>query len=404
MCIFTLKMQRLFEISIEKLKRTPMRFFRFLIDEIIWEDRLIGISGARGSGKTTLMLQYMKKLKYEPETALYVSLDDVYFAEKKLIYFAEDFVKNGGKYLFLDEVHKYPDWSRELKNIYDNLTDVKVVFTSSSALDIFKGGFDLSRRAMVYHLPGLSFREFINLKLNKQIESISLQHILDNKIDEIGSALGNEKPLPLFKNYIEYGYFPFYIEHIQNYKERLLATVNLVIETDLPSIFHIDYYSVQKIRRLLAILARIAPYKPNIQKLAEQTGTTRDTLLKYLFYLEKARILKWLGKDAFGINYLNKPEKLYLDNTNLMYALSDSTPDKGSLRENFFFNQVSVKHAVSYSDVVDFKVDEKYLFEIGGNTKTKKQIVGLENAFIAADNIEYPYREMIPLWLFGFLY
>lgn len=397
-------MQRLEEISNSRLKRTPLKFSRFLIDKIFWDDRLIGISGARGCGKTTLMLQYMKKYLKAGKEVLYISLDDIYFSENSLVYFAEEFEKNGGKYLFLDEVHKYSNWSQELKIIYDNLQDLKVVFTSSSALDIYRGAYDLSRRAMVYNLPGLSFREFIELKYNIKFDVFSLDDILNDNSETIWNKLGSLKPLKLFNEYLKYGYYPFFTETFMNYYERLLTIINLVTETDLPSIFHIDYYSVQKIKKMLSIIARITPFTPNIQKLTEQTGTSRDTLLKFLFYLEKAEIVKWLGKDTFGINYLNKPDKLYLNNTNLMYALSDTFPDKGNLRESFFLNQLSVKHKVTYPNKGDFLVDNKYIFEIGGKSKTSKQIAGLDNAFVAADDIEYRYKNTIPLWLFGFLY
>lgn len=216
--------------------------------------------------------------------------------------------------------------------------------------------------------------------------------------------LGSLKPLALFREYLKHGYYPYFIESQKNYNVRLLATINLVTETDLPSIFHFDYHSVQKIKKLLAIIARIAPYKPNIQKLAQQLGSTRDTLLKYLFYLEKARIVKWLGKDTFGINYLNKPEKLFLDNTNLMYAISNENPDKANMREVFFLNQLAVKHQVNYPEKADFLIDDIYLFEVGGKSKSTGQIAGLENAYIAADEIEYGHKNTLPLWLFGFLY
>ncbi len=397
-------MQRLREISNDKIKRTPLVFKRFLLNKIEWNDRLIGISGARGSGKTTLMLQYMKAKLPTGSEALYVSLDDIYFSENRLVYFAEDYHKKGGNYLFLDEVHKYPNWSQELKNIYDNLPDLKVVFTSSSALDIYRGSHDLSRRAMVYHLPGLSFREFIELRYKIEFPIFTLNEILtiDEKI--IWGIIEKIKPMKLFSEYLKSGYYPFFNEAKNNYLERLLLTINLVLESDLPSIYNLNYYSVQKIRKMLAVVSRIAPFKPNVQKLAAQSGISRDSLLKYLFYLEKAQIIKWLGKDTFGINYLNKPDKLYLNNTNLMYALTSETTNIGTLRETFFLNQLSVNHKINYPKVGDFLVDGEYLFEVGGISKTRKQISGIENAFIAADNIEYRFENKIPLWLFGFLY
>jgi len=397
-------MQRLREISNDKINRTPLVFKRFLLNKIEWNDRLIGISGARGCGKTTLMLQYIKTKIPTGNEVLYVSLDDIYFSENKLVYFAEDYHKKGGNYLFLDEVHKYPNWSQELKNIYDNLPDLKVVFTSSSALDIYRGSHDLSRRAMVYHLPGLSFREFIELRYKIEFPIFTLNEILTIDEKTIWGIIEKIKPMKLFPEYLKSGYYPFFNEAKNNYLERLLLTINLVLESDLPSIYNLNYYSVQKIRKMLAVVSRIAPFKPNVQKLAAQSGISRDSLLKYLFYLEKAQIIKWLGKDTFGINYLNKPDKLYLNNTNLMYALTSETTNIGTLRETFFLNQLSVNHKINYPKVGDFLVDGEYLFEVGGISKTRKQILDIKNAFIAADNIEYRFENKIPLWLFGFLY
>ncbi|MCD4747474.1 MAG: AAA family ATPase [Bacteroidales bacterium] len=397
-------MDRLKQISSEHLRRTPMKFYRFLMDEINWDDRLIGISGARGSGKTTLLLQYMKSKISKTSDALYVSLDDIYFSENKLIYFAENFYKQGGEFLFLDEVHKYPNWSQELKNIYDSLPDLNIVFTSSSALDIYRGSHDLSRRALVYSLPGLSFREFIELKYKIKFPVLKLNHILENTGNKYWDILEKIRPLKLFSEYLRHGYYPFFIESTVNYTQRLMNILNLVIESDLPAIYHIDFYSIIKLKKMISVLSRLVPYKPNIQKLAEQSGTTRDSLLKFLFYLEKAGIVKWLTKDTHGINYLNKPDKLYLDNTNLMFSLAIETPEKGNIRETFFLNQLKVKHHVSYPESGDFLVDNKYLFEVGGMSKTTKQIAGKKNAFIVADDIEYRNKNKIPLWLVGFLY
>lgn len=397
-------MERLIQISEGRLQRVPLTFFRFLINEINWNERLIGVSGARGTGKTTLLLQFMKTKLPEKSEAIYVSLDDIYFSETPLVYFAEEFFKKGGEYLFLDEVHKYPNWSQELKNIYDNLPELKVVFTSSSALDIYKGSHDLSRRAMIYNLPGLSFREFIELKYQISFQSLTLENIVEIKNTQIYQILEKIKPLKLFEEYLQSGYYPFFMEAGNNYISRLINITNQVLENDLPNIFHIDFYSVLKIKKMLSVLARIVPYKPNIEKLASQSGTTRDSLLKFLYYLEKAEIVNWLTKDTFGINFLNKPDKLYLNNTNLMYALASIKPETGNLRETFFLNQLKAKHNVTYPETGDFLVNEKYLFEIGGQNKKQKQITGIENSFIAMDGIEYPMGNKIPLWLFGFLY
>ncbi len=397
-------MERLRQISNGRLQRVPLSFTRFLLNEINWEDRLIGISGARGTGKTTMLLQYMRTRLPDNIDMLYVSLDDIFFTETPLVYFAEEFHKKGGDYLFLDEVHKYPNWSQELKNIYDNLPGLKVVFTSSSALDFYKGSHDLSRRAMVYNLPGLSFREFIELKYQINFKVIGLEQILGGNTTPVFHILEKVKPLKLFDEYLQHGYYPFFIEADKNYLTRLLDIINQVLENDIPTIYHIDFYSVLKIKKMLAVLSRIVPFKPNIQKLVSQSGTTRDSLLKFLFYLEKSEIVTWLTKDTFSINYLNKPDKLYLNNSNLMYALASEKPNNGNIRETFFLNQLRTKHKVSYPEKGDFLIDEKYLFEIGGQNKTQKQIAGIENAFIAADGIEYSVGNKIPLWLFGFLY
>ena len=396
-------MERLQQISNNLILQVSENFKRFLFSEIDWSNRLIGISGARGSGKTVILLQYLKQIHKEVK-ALYVSLDDIYFSEHKLIHFAEEFSKNGGQVLLLDEVHRYKNWSQELKNIYDSIPELKVIFTSSSALEIYKGTHDLSRRAIVYQLPGLSFREYLLFEHEIELPVLSLEDILNNNKAFCLQANKQMKPINLFEMYIKSGYYPFFKETGANYLKKLINTVNLALEVDLPAIHNIDFNSVLKIKKMLSVISRIVPYKPNIEKLALQIGTTRDTLLKYMYYLEKAQIIKWLGKDSFGINYLNKPDKLYLNNTNLAFALSNLNPDVGNLRETFFLNQLSVKHTVTYPTKGDFMINDTYLFEVGGKNKTQKQIAGIKNAFIVSDNIEYAYENKLPLWLFGFLY
>lgn len=394
---------RLYQISNNSIANVPDSFRRFLFDDIDWNLRLIGISGARGSGKTVLLLQYLKEV-HKQKMALYVSLDDVYFAVNKLLYFAKDFRTKGGELLLLDEVHRYKNWSQELKNIYDTIPDLQVIFTSSSALDVYRGSHDLSRRAVLYHLPGLSFREYLMLAHEISLPALTLKDVLFNNIDFCLQVTRKMKPLALFAEYLKGGYYPFFNDVGKNYLKQLIATVNLTLEVDLPSIHNIDFNSVLKIKKMLAIVSRIVPYKPNIEKLSRQTETTRDTLLKYLYYLEKAQIVKWLGRDSFGINYLNKPDKLYLQNTNLAFALADLQPDTGNVRETFFLNQLSVNHTITYPKIGDFMVDDIYLFEVGGRNKTLKQIAGQEKAFVAKDDIEYGFENTIPLWLFGFLY
>ena len=395
-------MERLYNISQYLQKKVPDDFRRYLYDEIDWDAQLIAIAGARGCGKTVILLQYLKSIANK-KNVLYVSLDDIFFSENKLVFFAESFYQKGGEVLALDEVHKYPNWSQEIKNIYDTLPDLKLIFTGSSALEIHKGLYDLSRRALVYNLPGLSFREYIELRYKIVLPVFKLKDILlaDNSLNSL--IIDKIKPLQVFEEYLQMGYYPFFINAKQNYLKQLLNTINQVIETDLPAIFDIEFASVIKIKKLLSVISRIVPYKPNIEELARQVGTTRDTLLKYLFYLEKVQIIKWLGKDTHGLNYLNKPEKLYLNNSNIIHALSNQ-PNKGNMRETFFLNQLSAQNFVSYPNKGDFLVDDNYIFEIGGKSKSRKQIAKLENSYIVADNIEYSFENKIPLWLFGFLY
>lgn len=398
-------MKQLFATFYQLKERTSLDFVRYLYHEIRWNNRLIAITGARGTGKTTLMLQYIKEHYpgYGSE-ALYTSLDNIWFATHSLYELADEFQKMGGKALFLDEVHKYPTWSREIKNIYDSFPDMKVVFTGSSLLEIHKGEADLSRRAVTYHLHGLSFREFLQFEYGYQMDALPLADILTRHIEtaiEIGKQL---KPLVAFKEYLTYGYYPFYKEDKVMYHERLLATLNTILDVDLPSTEKIDYYSLGKIKKLFAILAQLVPYIPNISMLSKEIEVSRISLLNFLTYLQKAQALLLLDKEALGIKQLTKPEKIYLGNTNYAYALGGEKTDIGNVRETFFFNQTLVRHKVTYSTQIDFMLDETYNFEIGGKNKTKKQLAGVENGYLALDNIELGFGNEIPLWLFGLLY
>lgn len=392
------------EISDNKLKYTQSDFIRFLMNKIDWENRLIGISGARGAGKTTLILQHMKSHFGFSEEAIYLELDHFYFAENSLYDFAKQFEKEGGKMLYLDEVHKYKNWSHDLKLIYDNLNSLKVIFTSSSALEIYKGSHDLSRRVILYQLPGLSLREFVLLKYQEELPAYPLDGLILNAREISMTVTSNFKPIKFYKEYIQLGYYPIFKENESIYHEKLLNVLNVVLENDLPIIYKIDFQSVVNLKKLISIISRLVPYKPNIKNLSEQIGVTRETLLRYLFYLEKAQIVNWIGSEAKGINYLNKPEKLYLQNTNLIYALAQSLTNAGNVRETFLLNQLIVGNTVTYPDKGDFLVNEKYLFEVGGKSKTQKQIEGIKNAFIIKDDIEIASGNIIPLWMFGLLY
>ncbi|MGE0018671.1 MAG: ATP-binding protein [Draconibacterium sp.] len=397
-------MNNLREISDGKLKTTNSNFTRFLMNKVDWENRLIGISGARGAGKTTLILQHMKSHFGFSEEAIYLELDHFYFAENLLYDFAKQFEKEGGKMLYLDEVHKYKNWSHDLKLIYDNLTSLKVIFTSSSALEIYKGSHDLSRRVILHQLPGLSLREFVFLKYQEQLPVFSLDELILNAREISMNLTSGFKPIKFYKEYIQKGYYPIFTENENMYQEKLLNVLNVVLENDLPIIYKIDFQSVVNLKKLISIISRLVPYKPNIKSLSEQIGVTRETLLRYLFYLEKAQIVNWIGNEAKGINYLNKPEKLYLQNTNLIYALAQSLSDTGNVRETFLLNQLAVDNSVSYPEKGDFLVNEKYIFEVGGKSKTQKQIEGIKNAFIVKDDIEIATGNIIPLWMFGLLY
>ena len=351
-----------------------------------------------------MLLQYIKENLLLDESVLYASLDNLYFQTHTLTDLADKFVRQGGKYLFLDEVHKYANWSVELKNIYDNHASLKIVFTGSSLLEIYRGDADLSRRAITYEMHGLSLREFLWLEQDVRLPTYLLADILQHHVaiaQEVTSAI---KPIPAFRHYLTYGYYPFFVEHPASYAQRLATVVNLILESDLPAVQKIDYTTINKLKKLLYIIATTAPFKPNIAKLSERIATSRDATLRYLDYLARAHVINLLRNDTEGISYLTKPKKIFLNNPNLMYALASERVEMGNLRETFFYNQLHQEHAVSFGKVGDFVVDKKYTFEVGGRSKTTAQIKGINNAYIVADNTEVGFRNKIPLWLFGFLY
>jgi predicted AAA+ superfamily ATPase len=398
-------MDKLFQYSASRINAVSLDFKRYLWDKINWNNRLIAITGARGVGKTTMLLQYIKEnLQDNPGEVIFASLDDLHFSKATIVDFADEFVKRGGKYLFLDEIHKYRNWSPEVKNIYDYFADLRIVITGSSALDIYKSTADLSRRAMVYKMNGLSFREFISLKYELDFPTLELEEILTNPSKHINPVLEKIKPIKLFEEYLQIGYYPFFIEDEQGFYDRLKQTVNQVLETDLPSVENIDFNAVHHLRKLLSVISEVAPFKPNIHKLSQQLEVSRETLMKYLFLLDRADLLMLLHSKTRGISKMNKPEKVYLNNPNLMFALTDTQVNAGTVRETFFFNQLAENHPLTYSDKGDFFVNGKYTIEVGGKYKTQKQISGAPDSFIAADNIEYSHGNKIPLWLFGFLY
>lgn len=389
-------MDELITIYRDLLNQANTQFIRYLYGHIDWNARLISILGARGVGKTTLMLQHIKLSKIEDES-LYVSADNIYFSKNNLFSLAGSFYKYGGKFLFIDEVHKYRNWSQEIKNIYDSYPGLYIVFTGSSILDIYKGFGDLSRRTLAYTLHGLSFREFLLFDEGIQIKPISMEAICKgNMIFKI------EKPLPLFKKYLEHGYYPFYKEG--QYALRLNAMINTILEVDIPKYLELKTASIDKLKLLLQIITESAPFKPNMSKIAEMMQVSRNILPNYFSYLERTKLVLLLKNSTKGIRALGKPEKVYLNNTNLMNVLSPQNKNTGNIRETFFLNQVSLKHACTLPTDGDFLIDRQLLFEVGGKNKTRKQIAGLKDAYLVKDDIEYGYGNTIPLWYFGMLY
>ncbi|MCX6238078.1 MAG: AAA family ATPase [Bacteroidia bacterium] len=378
------------------IDQTETIYLRYLHNKVDWNNRLTAIMGARGAGKTTLLLQHIK-LNLDLNDTLYVNADDFYFAENKLFDLASTFYKNGGKHLYIDEIHKYSQWSKEVKMMYDYFPDLTIVFTGSSILDIYKGSDDLSRRALTYKMPGMSFREYLEMSKGIRLPSYSLEEILQNKVE----IPGIDHPLPLFREYLQIGYYPFYKE--PGYQERLRNIINLTLETDIPIYANMNVATAKKIKQLLYIVSQSSPFKPNLTKIAQLIDVHRNQVADYLFYLEKAGIIALLRSNTKGVRLLGKVEKVYLDNPNIIASIAEGIPNTGTIRETFFLNQMGVNHDVFLSEVADFTI-ENYTFEIGGKNKTKKQIAGLDNAFIVKDDIEHGYMNTVPLWAFGFNY
>ena len=390
-------MERLLQRYQAQLDRTKTDFVRYLHGEICWEARLNAIMGARGVGKTTLMFQHIL-LSNERDTSLVVFADDIYFSKHSLLDLADTFYKNGGKYLYIDEVHKYKHWSTEIKNIYDQIPDLRIVYTGSSILDLEKGGADLSRRQLRNYLHGMSFREWLHMTKGIVVPKLSLDDILSGKVS---FPYAEYRPLPLFKEYLIKGYFPFCRE--EDYLERLNAVVEQTLETDIPQFAGLSVGVMHKLKQLMQIISQISPFKPNYSDLARDVSVARNDLKDYLFYMEKSGMIQSLQSPAAGMTRLAKVEKIYLDNTNLMYALTSMQPDIGNLRETFFLNQMRVCNTVRASDVSDFLVGG-HTFEVGGRKKGRRQIAEVPDSYVVKDDIEYATPGVIPLWYFGLNY
>lgn len=398
-------MELLIELFQRKLAHVGLSFTRGLMDEINWNARLIGIKGARGTGKTTMLLQYIKMhLSDELDRVLYASLDNIWFNSRSLVETIKEFEQKGGKYIFLDEVHKYPGWAQELKNIYDDYPALKIVFTGSTLLEILNARADLSRRAVVYNMQGFSFREYLAIETGIRFERIDWHDLLAKHTDwarEINSAI---KPFQYFDNYLRHGYYPYYREEQDLYFLRLGEVLNMMLEIELPLLRQVDLAYVAKIKQLLTIIAQSVPFVPNVSKLSEKIGINRATLLSYLHYLDEIDLTRNLFREGEGVSVLQKPSKMYMENTNLLYLLARDNANRGNLRETFFANQVAYAHTIHYAEKGDFTVDHKYTFEVGGKDKTAQQIKGVEKAYIVSDDITHGFDRKIPLWLFGFLY
>ena len=389
-------MDRLYEYFSKLLQETKTDFVRYKYTEINWNSRMLGLVGPRGVGKTTMFLQYIKQNLTIQDT-LYVSADSMYFTDNTLIDLTDKFSKQGGRHLFIDEIHKYPQWSRELKQIFDFYPDVQVLFTGSSILDIYKGAADLSRRAPIYEMQGLSFREYLAMFHQIQTPVYTLEEILEHKAEIAGIA----HPLPLFNEYLQRGYYPFSKD--TTFEIELEQVINQTMENDIPQYASMNVSTGRKLKQLLMIISKSVPFKPVMQKLADLVGVSRNYLNDYLLYIEKAGMIAQVRDDTGGIRGLGKVDKIYLDNTNLIYTLARENSNIGNIRETFFYNQMRVKQDIISSRISDFQIGNR-TFEIGGKNKGQQQIGNAQEGYIVKDDIETGYRNIIPLWSFGLNY
>ena len=401
-------MEKLFERHDAYISAISMDYVRDMMQRINWDARLIVIRGPKGVGKSTLMKQYIKShFDADDRHVLYCSADTNYFSTHTLVDVADTFVKRGGKWLFIDEVHKYTGWSREVKEIYDLHPDLHIILSGSSLIQINDGQADLSRRILIYDMPGLSLREFIRLDQGLDIESTTLDQLLTSPNQYCRKVMSLCRPLEHFANYRRFGYYPFFLEGKEAYYDKVENVINYIVDVELPKHRGIDVGNTRKIKALLQVISQMTPYEVDIAKLSKATGIMRTTVLKYLTHLEEACLICRLFTDLKNVTDLQKPDKVYLDNTNLLYTLSPEKPEIGTVRETFFANQLaSAGHKVEYAGYKrgDFRVDDAIVIEVGGQDKGFSQISGQENAYVAADDIESAYMGKIPLWAFGFLY
>lgn len=386
-----------------KISKVNLHFKRYLYKQINWKARLIGIKGARGVGKTTMLLQHILENYDDIDKTLYASLDDLWFSSHSLMDLVDWAYQHGIMRLYFDEVHRYEQWSANLKNIYDNYPDMSIVYTSSSLLIMDNAKVDLSRRQTLYTLYGMSFREFLSFEGVIHIAPILLDDLLRNHVRAAMRIVRNIKIAPLFEAYLNHGCYPFYKESAEDFLIRLRETVSVVIDTDLPAVENVSFETIQKVKRLLMIICENVPFEPNMSELWRQLSTNNELGLRMLYALDKAQILTLLTSKTKNYKYLFKPDKIFLANTNLMHVLCPQV-DKGNERETFFLSQLRAAHDIKYPKNGDFLIDDQCLFEVCGKKKGFDQIADVPNSFLAVDDTEVGYGNRIPLWLFGMLY
>ncbi len=400
-------MEALIKRHLNRMQTVSLDFVRSMMDEIDWNERLLMIKGQKGVGKTTLMIQRIQQVFGSTNTTdvLYASLDNIYFSTHRLLDFIEQFHAQGGRFLFLDEVHKYKGWSIEVKNAYDEFEDMHIVLSGSSLINLSEGEADLSRRCITYTMLGLSFREYLRMFYQKDFRKRTLEEILTEGNSLCAEVNAQLRPLPLFSEYLRYGYYPFLKEGQRNYYLRIENIVNTILEVELPQMRKLETGNIRKVKSLLGILSSNVPYTVDTVKLSSMAEISRTTLLQYLQNLSDAQLVHLLYSDVTNVKRLQKPDKIYMENTNMLHALATTQVNAGTEREVFFINQLSSGHVVEYSKAsADFTIDHHYTIEVGGRSKDGKQIAGVAGGFIASADEEYVLGNKIPLWLFGFMY
>lgn len=396
-------MEELIQKSVRAMRYVQKSSKRYLYNKILWNNRLIGVKGSLGTGKSTMLLQKLQEMNLPGNQASYWSLDDLYFTDNSLVSTAEKFYNEGGRFLFLDEVHKYDNWSKHVKNLYDQYPDLQIVFTGSSIIDIAREEADLSRRALMYALAGLSFREYLSFKHGLHFGVLTLEDVIKKGAAWQSAFPADFRPLEFFSEYLKQGHYPFSLESPETFLSRLQQVIRIIVEYDMASLKEFDIRNAQKMLQLLYIMSANVPFRPNISALARKSGIHRNTITSYLHFLEQAQLIRQLYPAGISVSTLQKPEKIYLNNTNLAYALATNTADKGNLRETFFVSQLSVNHQVNITPKGDFIIDDKWTFEVGGKNKSKDQIKYIPNSYIVADDRDYPVS-VLPLWVFGMGY